>query len=341
MAGARSGARHSHPANLGPRGGDELPRPSRTGQSAHQRRGRSPRREAIEAADHADHAVAAGRHFGAARVPVTYDFDIDYAGRPTTNGMWPSAVSRSSTPRRLRTGASGAIGIGRTNVPPFGARFFTSNALHGRTLDPWDPGVTPGGSTGGGTAAVASGSGLSPTVADRAGSVRIPLMPAASWVRRPSGTFRPVAPLLPKPVADNDRALARTLGPHVCDLRLRHSEDDRGRRSAAFRGRFPRITSMRAPVRPGRVHVVHGIVLEQKWTCRLGRVAFGRGIARSRLAVDRGSPPHQFRGSRRFTSSRSLPSFDNVNDHQCHRWFRRRSLRLAAPRRSPMLRNWF
>ena len=44
---------------------------------------------------------------------------------------------------------AGAIIVGRTNAPAFSMRIFTDNALHGRTLNPRDPAVTPGGSSGG------------------------------------------------------------------------------------------------------------------------------------------------------------------------------------------------
>lgn len=60
---------------------------------------------------------------------------MDYAGRPTTNGVvaFEDRIARSDNPAIANWRTAGAIGIGRTNVPPFSARFFTSNALHGRT----------------------------------------------------------------------------------------------------------------------------------------------------------------------------------------------------------------
>jgi len=64
--------------------------------------------------------------------------------------------------------------IGRTNAPAFSMRWFTDNALHGATRNPWDPARTPGGSSGGAAAATATGIGAIGHGNDIAGSVRYP-----------------------------------------------------------------------------------------------------------------------------------------------------------------------
>ena len=69
---------------------------------------------------------------------------------------------------------AGAIIVGRNNAPAFSLRWFTDNALHGRTLNPFDPGVTPGGSSGGAAAATALGLGAIAHGNDYGGSVRYP-----------------------------------------------------------------------------------------------------------------------------------------------------------------------
>src|SRR6185312_894611 len=78
--------------------------------------------------------------------------------------------------RRARPAArrAGAIIIGRTNAPAFSMRIFSDNALHGRTLNPLDPSVAAGGSSGGAGAAVATGIGPIAQGNDIGGSVRIP-----------------------------------------------------------------------------------------------------------------------------------------------------------------------
>jgi amidase len=69
---------------------------------------------------------------------------------------------------------SGAVLLGRSNAPAFALRWFTSNLVHGNTRNPRDPSLTPGGSTGGGAAAVASGIGHLAIGTDIGGSLRYP-----------------------------------------------------------------------------------------------------------------------------------------------------------------------
>lgn len=133
--------------------------------------------EALAAANAADRAVQRGEALGPLHgVPVTVKINTDYAGRATTNGVVAFkdfiADEDSATVGHLRD--AGAVIVGRTNVPAFSTRFFTDNALHGRTINPWDAGRTPGGSSGGAAAAVAAGIGAIGHGNDRAGSVRYP-----------------------------------------------------------------------------------------------------------------------------------------------------------------------
>lgn len=73
---------------------------------------------------------------------------------------------------RLR--AEGAIVIGRTNSPEFGATAYTSNSLFGPTRNPWNTEKSPGGSSGGSAAALAAGLAPLATTSDGGGSVRGP-----------------------------------------------------------------------------------------------------------------------------------------------------------------------
>ena len=110
-------------------------------------------REALAAAE----AVDAGRARGEALpplagVPVTTKINADQRGLPTSNGVvtFRDMVAVEDSPVVANLRRAGAVIIGRTNTPAFSWRWFTDNALHGRTLNPWDAGVTPGGSSGGG-----------------------------------------------------------------------------------------------------------------------------------------------------------------------------------------------
>ncbi len=157
--------------------------------------------EALAAAGAADAAVARGEPLGPLHgVPVTIKINVDYAGRATTNGVvaFKDRVARADSPPVANWRKAGAIIIGRTNVPPFSARFFTDNALYGRTLNPWDAGRTPGGSSGGAAAAVATGIGALAHGNDRAGSIRYPAYACGVIGLRPTlgrvPTFEPSTP---------------------------------------------------------------------------------------------------------------------------------------------------
>lgn len=96
---------------------------------------------------------------------------------------WPHALGSVSYAGRIadhtatlvaRAVAAGAIPVGLTASPEFGRASFTASELHGVTRNPWDPTLTPGGSSGGSAAAVAGGMVPVATGTDGAGSLRIP-----------------------------------------------------------------------------------------------------------------------------------------------------------------------
>jgi amidase len=107
--------------------------------------------EALKAAKAADGA-AARRNAGLLHgVPITIKENADYAGRPNPNGVpaQMSIIAPSDAPVVRNLKNAGAIVIGLTNTPEFSFRGFTDNPLHGLTLNPWDPEITCGGSSGG------------------------------------------------------------------------------------------------------------------------------------------------------------------------------------------------
>ena len=135
------------------------------------------REEARTVADLADKAVKDGDTLGGLHgVPVTVKINVDYAGRATTNGVvaFKDMIAEGDSVSVANLRKAGAVIFGRTNVPGFSTRYFTDNALHGRTLNPRNTGLTPGGSSGGAAAAVAAGVGPLAHGNDRAGSVRYP-----------------------------------------------------------------------------------------------------------------------------------------------------------------------
>jgi amidase len=110
-----------------------------------------------------------------AGVPIAIKDDLPVAGQIVTRGSrTPAApaVADAEAVRRLR--AAGAIPIGITNVPELYIWPWTATDANGITRNPWDQSRTPGGSSGGSAAAVASGMVPCATGSDGGGSIRIP-----------------------------------------------------------------------------------------------------------------------------------------------------------------------
>ena len=113
-------------------------------------------RAAADAADETPPEARTGAFHG---VPFTIKENIDCVGSPTTNGVpaLANALPEADAPIVARMKAAGAIPLGRTNLPELGARLDTDNPLRGRTRNPWNGTLTPGGSSGGEAAALAVG----------------------------------------------------------------------------------------------------------------------------------------------------------------------------------------
>ncbi|MDT0443867.1 amidase [Streptomyces johnsoniae] len=125
-----------------------------------------------------DRRRAAGEEAGPlAGVPFTVKESIGIGGVPTTHGAQRlrGLVAGADAPPVARLRAAGAIPVGHTNMPTLTlAGMHTSSELFGDTVNPWDPGVTPGGSSGGDGAAVATGMTALGLGNDAGGSVRVP-----------------------------------------------------------------------------------------------------------------------------------------------------------------------
>jgi len=109
-------------------------------------------------------------------VPVTIKDLVMVKGVRTTWGsrIFEQFVSPEDAPSVERLRAAGAVIVGMTNSPEFGYRATTDNAVFGVTRNPWSLEHTPGGSTGGGAAAVAAGLAPLTIGTDAGGSIRIP-----------------------------------------------------------------------------------------------------------------------------------------------------------------------
>jgi amidase len=132
---------------------------------------------ALAEAEEADRRVAAGEGAPLLGVPVAIKDDVDLTDHtsPFGCGGGRPAVRDAESVRRLRE--AGAIVIGKTHAPEVGQWHFTETPLHGATRNPWNLDHTPGGSSGGASAAVAAGVVGAAMGSDGAGSIRIP----AAW----------------------------------------------------------------------------------------------------------------------------------------------------------------
>lgn len=145
--------------------------------------------EALAAADSIDAQIKRGEPPGPlAGVPVTIKVIVDQKGHATTNGLitQKDLIATEDNPVVANLRRAGAVIVGRTNTPAFSLRWFTRNGLHGATLNPHDPTLTPGGSSGGAGAAVATGMGAVGHGTDIAGSVRYPAYACGIHGLRPS-----------------------------------------------------------------------------------------------------------------------------------------------------------
>ncbi len=175
-------------------------------------------------------------------VPMTVKDNINVAGLRTT---WGSRLYADHVPphdetpvARLRD--AGAVIVGKTNVPEFTVHGITDNALFGATRNPWNLALTPGGSSGGAVAAVASAIGPLALCTDGGGSIRRPaghtglvgFKPSRGLVRRAHGL----------PAILNDFEVAGPIGRSLRDVRIMLS---------VIAGRQP--ASPAAPARPLRI----------------------------------------------------------------------------------------
>src|SRR6202142_274624 len=109
-------------------------------------------------------------------VPISIKSSIDVAGLPCECGsaLRKGNVPEADSPLVARLRGAGAIILGNTNVPEFLMAYETDNLIYGRANNPWDLERTPGGSSGGESAAIAAGCSAGGVGSDGGGSIRIP-----------------------------------------------------------------------------------------------------------------------------------------------------------------------
>jgi aspartyl-tRNA(Asn)/glutamyl-tRNA(Gln) amidotransferase subunit A len=186
-----------------------------------------PRDALLAQARQAEERIARGEGRPLEGVPLAVKDLEDCAGLITSHGSVPYknnlATHDSVQVERLR--AAGAIPIGKSNAPEFGVTAITKNLVFGVTRSPWSADRTPGGSSGGSAAALASCMVPLVTASDGGGSTRIPASFVGAFGLKPTYGRIPSEPKrlwyygdtavhgpLTKTVADNALYLDVTCG---------------------------------------------------------------------------------------------------------------------------------
>src|SRR5580693_2407395 len=194
------------------------------------------REEALARAREADQALAKKQWWGPFHgVPVTVKESYGMAGVPTTAGLTQYKDFRPTrnavaVDRILR---AGAIVIGKTNVPVSLADLQSYNPIYGTSNNPWDLARTPGGSTGGGAAAVAAGLGHLTLGSDIGGSIRIPSHFCGIYGHKPTLELVPTIGHVPPFV---DPAPSKFVDLSVCGPMARSADDLRAALLEAIAG---------------------------------------------------------------------------------------------------------
>ena len=148
-------------------------------------------------------------------LPMTLKESYNVRGLRTTCGMpfWKDFRSEHDAPVTTRVKSAGALVMAKTNVPQMLADWQSANPVYGRTNNPWDLTRTPGGSTGGGSAALAAG--LTPLEfgSDIGGSIRVPAAFCGIYGHRPSETVLPRSGQFPFPPMPNAAVVMGVQGP--------------------------------------------------------------------------------------------------------------------------------
>jgi aspartyl-tRNA(Asn)/glutamyl-tRNA(Gln) amidotransferase subunit A len=145
--------------------------------------------EARDAAMAAEVALMTGEPLGPLHgVPVSVK-DLIFTRRVRTAGgsrLFADHVPEEDAVVVERLKAAGAILVGKTTTPEFGHKGVTDSPLFGITRNPWNPDLTPGGSSGGAGSAVAAGLGPLAVGSDGGGSIRIPASFCGIYGLKPS-----------------------------------------------------------------------------------------------------------------------------------------------------------
>jgi len=197
--------------------------------------------EARDAAIAAEVAVMTGEELGPLHgVPVSIK-DLLFTRRVRTTGgsrLFADHVPEEDAVAVERLKGAGAIIVGKTTTPEFGHKAVTESPLLGITRNPWNPALTPGGSSGGAGAAVAAGLGPLAVGTDGGGSIRIPASFCGIYGLKPSFGRVPQFPGFPGwETLSHTGPMTRTVRDAALVLDALAGPDDRDRYSLPAAGR--------------------------------------------------------------------------------------------------------
>jgi amidase len=180
----------------------------------------------LEAARAADAARARGENKPLLGIPMTVKESYNVAGLPTT---WGFPAQKDFTPPEdalsiSRVKQAGGVILGKTNVPIALGDWQSYNEIYGTTNNPFDLGRTPGGSSGGSSAALAAGYGALSLGSDIGGSLRVPAFHCGVYAHKPTFALVPsrghTPPPLPPLPLDRDLAVIGPMARSAADLSL-------------------------------------------------------------------------------------------------------------------------
>jgi amidase len=147
-----------------------------------------------EAAKAADAALGRGDRRPLLGIPMVVKESFDVAGLPTTWGVpqFKTWIVPEDSITVARVKAAGAVILGKTNVPLLLGDWQSHNEIYGATKNPWDLTRTPGGSSGGSSAALAAGFGPLSLGSDIGGSLRTPAHYCGIYAHKPTLALVPM-----------------------------------------------------------------------------------------------------------------------------------------------------
>jgi amidase len=180
----------------------------------------------LQAARAADAARARGETTPLLGIPMTVKESYNVAGLPTT---WGFPAHKDFTPTEdaltiARVKQAGGVILGKTNVPIGLGDWQSYNEIYGTTNNPYDLGRTPGGSSGGSSAALAAGYGALSLGSDIGGSLRVPAFHCGVYAHKPTLAIVPgrghVPPPFPPLPSNRDLAVVGPMSRSAADLTL-------------------------------------------------------------------------------------------------------------------------